>query len=71
MYPASSVSGLYFAAPEARYFAVGQLGRDQIEDYAKRKMMAVSEVEKWLGPYLQYDPDSELTGVCMPGVLNS
>ena len=64
MYPASSVSGLYFAAPEARYFAVGKLGRDQIEDYAKRKGMSVAEVEKWLGPYLQYDPDSELTGIC-------
>jgi 5-methyltetrahydrofolate--homocysteine methyltransferase len=71
MNPASSVSGLYFAAPESRYFAVGKLGRDQIEDYAKRKGMPVVEVEKWLGPYLQYDPDSELTGVCMPGVLNS
>ncbi len=64
MYPASSVSGLYFAAPEARYFAVGKLGRDQIEDYAKRKGMSVSEVEKWLGPYLQYDPDSQLIGIC-------
>ena len=64
MYPASSVSGLYFASPEARYFAVGKLGRDQIEDYAKRKRMPVTEVEKWLGPYLQYDPDSELIGIC-------
>ena len=71
MNPASSVSGLYFAAPEARYFAVGKLGCDQIEDYAERKGMPVAEVEKWLGPYLQYDPDSELTGVCMPGVSNS
>ena len=71
MNPASSVSGLYFAAPESRYFAVGKLGRDQIEDYAKRKGMPVAEVEKWLGPYLQYDPDSELVGVCMPGVLNT
>jgi 5-methyltetrahydrofolate--homocysteine methyltransferase len=71
MNPASSVSGLYFAAPESRYFAVGKLGRDQIEDYAKRKGMPVDEVERWLGPYLQYDPDAELIGVCMPGVLNS
>jgi 5-methyltetrahydrofolate--homocysteine methyltransferase len=71
MNPASSVSGLYFAAPESRYFAVGKLGRDQIEDYAKRKGMPVAEVEKWLGPYLQYDPDAELVGVCMPGVLNT
>jgi 5-methyltetrahydrofolate--homocysteine methyltransferase len=64
MNPASSVSGLYFAAPESRYFAVGKLGRDQIEDYAKRKGMPVAEVEKWLGPYLQYDPDSTLIGIC-------
>ena len=64
MNPASSVSGLYFAAPESRYFAVGKLGRDQIEDYAKRKGMPVLEVEKWLGPYLQYDPDSTLIGIC-------
>jgi len=64
MYPASSVSGLYFAAPEARYFAVGKLGRDQIEDYAKRKGMTVAEVEKWLGPYLHYDPDAQLIGIC-------
>jgi len=64
MNPASSVSGLYFAAPESRYFAIGKLGRDQIEDYAKRKGMPVAEVEKWLGPYLQYDPDSELIGIC-------
>ena len=71
MNPASSVSGLYFGAPESRYFAVGKLGRDQIEDYAKRKGMPIDEVEKWLGPYLQYDPDAELIGVCMPGVLNS
>ena len=71
MNPASSVSGLYFASPEARYFAVGKIGRDQVEDYAKRKGMPVAEVEKWLGPYLQYDPDSELAGVCMPGVSNS
>jgi len=71
MNPASSVSGLYFAAPESRYFAVGKIDRDQIEDYAKRKGMPVAEAEKWLGPYLQYDPDAELVGVCMPGVLNS
>jgi 5-methyltetrahydrofolate--homocysteine methyltransferase len=61
MYPASSVSGFYFAAPEAKYFAVGKLGRDQVEEYALRRGMSVEEVERWLGPYLQYDPDSELT----------
>ncbi len=57
MYPASSVSGLYFAHPNARYFAVGKIGRDQVEDYGKRKNMPVAEVEKWLRPYLNYDPD--------------
>ena len=45
-------------------FAIGKLGLDQIEDYAKRKGMPVAEAERWLGPYLQYDPDSELTGIC-------
>lgn len=60
MHPGSSVSGLYFAHPEARYFAVGKIERDQIADYAARKGMTVPEVEKWLSPYLNYDPDSEL-----------
>ena len=55
MTPASSVSGLYFGHPEARYFAVGPLGKDQVEDYAARKGMAVSEVERWLRPNLAYD----------------
>jgi 5-methyltetrahydrofolate--homocysteine methyltransferase len=68
MNPASSVSGLYFASPLARYFAVGKIGRDQVEDYARRKGMAVAEVEKWLGPYLHHDPDSELIRGCAPGV---
>lgn len=56
MWPASSVSGLYFAHPESKYFAVGKILRDQVEDYAKRKGMTVTEVEKWLGPYLNYEP---------------
>jgi 5-methyltetrahydrofolate--homocysteine methyltransferase len=56
MHPASSVSGLYFNHPEAKYFAVGKLGRDQIEDYGKRKNLTVAETEKWLGPYLDYNP---------------
>jgi 5-methyltetrahydrofolate--homocysteine methyltransferase len=50
--PASSVSGLYFAHPEARYFAVGRIGRDQLEDYATRKGVAVAEAERWLRPNL-------------------
>jgi 5-methyltetrahydrofolate--homocysteine methyltransferase len=56
MYPASSVSGLYFAHPAAKYFAVGRIGRDQAEDYAKRKGVALADVEKWLGPNLGYEP---------------
>ncbi|RIK81056.1 MAG: methionine synthase [Planctomycetota bacterium] len=56
MYPAASVSGLYFAHPEARYFAVDRLLRDQVEDYARRKGMKVAEAERWLGPNLGYDP---------------
>ena len=56
MYPASSVSGLYFGHPDARYFAVGPIGRDQVEDYAARKGMSVPELEKWLAPNLGYDP---------------
>jgi 5-methyltetrahydrofolate--homocysteine methyltransferase len=55
MWPGSSVSGLYFAHPEARYFSLGKIGRDQVEDYAERKGMSVHEVERWLGPNLNYD----------------
>jgi 5-methyltetrahydrofolate--homocysteine methyltransferase len=55
MAPAASVSGLYFSHPEARYFNVGRIGRDQIESYASRKKMAVEEVERWLGSSLAYD----------------
>jgi 5-methyltetrahydrofolate--homocysteine methyltransferase len=56
MWPGASVSGLYFAHPDARYFAVGKLGRDQAVDYAARKGMPVQEIERWLGPYLEYEP---------------
>jgi 5-methyltetrahydrofolate--homocysteine methyltransferase len=54
MSPAASVSGLYFSHPEARYFSVGRIGRDQVEDYARRKGMSVAEVERWLGQNLGY-----------------
>jgi 5-methyltetrahydrofolate--homocysteine methyltransferase len=56
MWPGSSVSGLYFAHPESKYFAVGKLGRDQLLDYHFRKGMTLHEVERWLGPWLNYDP---------------
>ena len=54
MYPASSVSGWYFAHPESRYFPVGKIHKDQVVDYARRKGMSVEEVEKWLSPILAY-----------------
>ena len=56
MTPAASVSGLYFAHPEARYFAVDRITKEQVEDYAVRKGMPVAEVERWLAPNLGYDP---------------
>ena len=58
MTPASSVSGLYFGHPEARYFAVGAIGKDQVEDYATRKGASRVEIEKWLQPNLAYAPSS-------------
>jgi 5-methyltetrahydrofolate--homocysteine methyltransferase len=56
MWPGSSVSGLYFAHPEAKYFSLGKIGRDQVADYSARKGMSEAEVERWLGPNLNYDP---------------
>jgi 5-methyltetrahydrofolate--homocysteine methyltransferase len=56
MWPGSSVSGLYFAHPASRYFSLGKIDRDQVDDYRTRKSMSVAEVERWLGPNLNYDP---------------
>jgi len=58
MWPAAAVSGWYFAHPEAQYFLLGQIARDQVEDYARRKRMHVSEVERWLAPNLGYEPEA-------------
>jgi 5-methyltetrahydrofolate--homocysteine methyltransferase len=58
MMPAASVSGLYFANPAARYFTVGRVGLDQVEDYAARKGLDISTVERWLSPNLAYEPAS-------------
>ncbi len=55
MWPGSSVSGLYFAHPESRYFSLGKIDRDQVADYAARKKLSVPEVERWLGQNLNYD----------------
>jgi 5-methyltetrahydrofolate--homocysteine methyltransferase len=59
MWPGASVSGLYFAHPQAQYFVVGKLGRDQVEDYARRKGWTVAEAEKWLSPNLGYRTDED------------
>jgi 5-methyltetrahydrofolate--homocysteine methyltransferase len=56
MWPGSSVSGLYLAHPQSHYFGLGRIERDQVEDYARRKGMAVDEAERWLSPVLNYDP---------------
>jgi len=69
MWPGSSVSGLYFAHPDSKYFAVGKLGRDQILDYHFRKGMTLQEVERWLGPWLNYDPAKGVSSVgCACGI---
>jgi len=57
MVPAASVSGIYYAHPESRYFAVGKINRDQVADYAARKGLTVTEAEQWLSPALGYEPD--------------
>jgi 5-methyltetrahydrofolate--homocysteine methyltransferase len=63
MTPAASVSGIYLAHPDARYFSVGRIGRDQVEDYAARKRVSVAEVEAWLRPNLGYEPAEDETQV--------
>ncbi|MGC9386702.1 MAG: methionine synthase [Hydrogenovibrio sp.] len=57
MFPTAAVSGTYFAHPQSRYFGIGSLGRDQVEDYAHRKGWTIEETEKWLAPNLGYDPE--------------
>jgi 5-methyltetrahydrofolate--homocysteine methyltransferase len=59
MWPGASVSGLYFSHPESRYFNLGRVGRDQVEDYARRKGWTVDEAEKWLSPNLGYRTENE------------
>ena len=57
MWPGSSVSGLYFAHPQSRYFSLGKIDREQAVDYHLRKGMTLHEVERWLGPNLNYEPE--------------
>ena len=59
MWPGSSVSGIYFAHPESRFFSLGKIGRDQVVDYQDRKGMNLNDVERWLGPNLNYDPEDK------------
>ncbi len=58
IWPGSSVSGIYFAHPESRFFSLGKIDRDQVSDYQRRKGMHLAEVERWLGPNLAYDPEA-------------
>ena len=71
MTPAAAVSGLYLAHPQARYLAVGRIGRDQVQDYARRKGWSVDEAERWLAPNLAYDPAHEKKLVAEKGVALS
>ena len=59
MVPTAAVSGLYFSHPEARYFTVGKIGRDQVADYAERKGLPLAEMERWLAPNLAYEPEAD------------
>jgi len=59
MYPASAVSGFYIAHPQAQYFAVGKIDRDQVADYARRKGISIAEAERWLAPSLGYEPTQD------------
>jgi 5-methyltetrahydrofolate--homocysteine methyltransferase len=76
MWPGASVSGLYFSHPESKYFGVGKIGRDQALDYHLRKQMDLQTVERWLGPYLNYEPgavapENVKAGVCGCGVAHA
>lgn len=60
MLPAAAVSGFYVSHPEARYFAVAKIDRDQVEDYARRRNVTVEEVERWLASNLAYEPKARV-----------
>jgi 5-methyltetrahydrofolate--homocysteine methyltransferase len=71
MTPAASVSGIYLAHPDARYFSIGRVGRDQVEDYAERKRVSLDEVERWLRPNLGYEPAEDEADVRVPASSGS
>ncbi|MHB8519281.1 MAG: methionine synthase [Limisphaerales bacterium] len=71
MWPASSVSGLYFAHPDSKYFGVGKIDRDQILDYHRRKQMDLRAVERWLSPCLNYDPDQPVAAQNAPAATGA
>jgi len=66
MVPGASVSGFYFAHPQARYFALGKIDFDQVADYQIRKQLSLSEIERWLSPWLNYDPDTSKNRAAEP-----
>jgi 5-methyltetrahydrofolate--homocysteine methyltransferase len=61
MLPTAAVSGFYLSHPDATYFAVGKIGRDQVEDFARRAAMSIADAQKWLAPYLDYEPEAATT----------
>jgi 5-methyltetrahydrofolate--homocysteine methyltransferase len=69
MLPAASVSGFYFSHPQARYFTVGRVDRDQVLDYARRKGLPLAEVERWLSPNLNYEPDEKAASEAAPSPI--
>ena len=61
MLPTAAVAGFYLSHPDSAYFAVGKLGRDQVEDFARRANMSVAQAQKWLAPYLDYETEAAAT----------
>ena len=66
MWPGSSLSGLYFAHSQSRYFSLGKIGRDQVADYHERKEMSIAEVERWFGQNLNYNPEEKRRNLSQP-----